>query len=317
MKRNGIIIILLLITVFRTVGQDINEYIIKGDSALGRLDFNQAKAYYQEVIYLQYCDFHTIEQLTSIWIANESMRSDMTDLMKMCYDCLDNNARLRDTANIKLRITYYKQGIGTNKSEIQAERLMQQLETIRNPNRTTNEQYKKEPLRQKEKMQFFAGYSATLVAPAGLTVGGVGRYVGWFLRVRSNLSFQDFTEACDDAGNIRGLNNGFAKPLGIKKNNTFIGTGGIMVKVAPSFYIAAGAGYCSREALYKFERIGEPVAETINEFWAKCDNKTSFTGVALDLDGTFGITNKIYGAVGLSVLNFMYISANAGIGVFF
>ena len=317
MKRNCFTF-LLLFSTFCVAGQDVREYIRKGDEAMKNLDYISAKIFYEEVVFVR-CDLHTIKQLTTIWFADESIRADMNIVMKMCYTCLDNNAtRLSDTASVNLLITYYKEGIGTNKNEAMAERWKLWMEEKRNPYLSVSGQNGRKPQTPKDKMQFFTGYSASLAAPVGLTVGGVGRTIGWYVRVRSNLSFQDYSAACDNVGNIiEGLDNGFAKRLDNEKVNTFMGTGGIMVKVAPSFYISAGAGYCSRTLLLKFEKIGDPVADPEGAFWAKCNSDTSFKGVALDLDGTFGIWNKLYGSIGFSVLNFKYLYANAGIGVFF
>jgi hypothetical protein len=135
--------------------------------------------------------------------------------------------------------------------------------------------------------------------------------------LRSNLSFQDYTEVCDAEGRVDGLNNAFPNPLNIKKVNTHIGTGGLVVKVDPSFYISAGAGYCSREVLYKFNKISAFDVKHEGTFWAKYNGESSFEGVVFDLDGTFKIGSTFYGSLGCSLLNFKYLSANAGIGVFF
>ena len=318
MKRINIIF-LLCFTVFVAVGQDVNDNIIKGDEAMKNLDYISAKIYYEDVVFT-YCDMYAIKQLTAIWLADETIRTSMINVMKVCFNCLENNAgKLRDTTSIQMLITYYTQGIGIKKNETMAESWRQRLDDIQNPYIATNGQYGIRPSRKKEKTQFFAGYSASFYAPVGLTVGGIGRSVGWYLRFRSNLSFQDYTAVCDKAGIIlEGLDNGFHETTKDKKANTYIGTGGIMVKAAPSFFISAGAGYCSRDVLYKFKKIGATETEAEGEFWAKCDDKTtSISGVALDLDGSFGISKKCYGSIGFSVLNFKYLSANAGIGIFF
>ena len=316
MKRNNILF-LLFFTVFVAVGQNQSEYINNGDEAMRNLDFNAAKIWYEEVVYAV-CDLHTITQLTKIWVMNDSMRTNMGEVMLKCLSCLDDNAtNYRDTASMELLIKYYSEGIGTNQNEKTAEMWKQRLEEIRNPYIVRNGQYEPKPPRDKVKMQFFAGYAANLIAPAGLTVGGVGGSVGWYLRVRSNLSFQDYTMTCDNEGNITDkTGNAFYKPLNIRKVNTLIGTGGIVIKADPSFYIAIGAGYCSHDVIYQFERIGADVAVSQGTFWAKVDEKY-FNGVALDLDGTFRIGKTFYGTAGISVLNFKYVYANAGLGLFF
>jgi len=311
----------MLFTAFVAVGQDVRnalDIINKGDEAMKNLDYNSALFFYEEVVF-SHCNVDVIRKLTNIWFVDESSRTDMANVMKRCFTCLDNNAtKLSDTASINLLIIYYMQGIGTNKNEAMAESWKQRLEEIQNPHIYSTGNNVRKPQFPKEKMKFFAGYSASLIAPAGFTVGGVGRTVGWYVRLRSNLSFQGYTEEYDNAGKtIVGFNDGFAQQTEIRKTNTLIGTGGIMIKAAPSLYLSAGVGYSSRELLFQFKKIGAIEADPKGDFWAKCNSETSFKGVALDLDGTVGIGKRFYGSVGLSVLDFRYLYANAGVGVFF
>jgi hypothetical protein len=220
---------------------------------------------------------------------------------------------------MNILIQYYTLGIGTTKSEVMAENWKRKLEEIRNPSLDPPRQNDARPPLEKVPMQFFAGYSANLIAPVGVTVGGIGRSVGWYLRLRSNLSFQDYLVVCDEEGIIppeSGIE--IYKRSNVRKTNTFIGTGGIMIKVDPSFYISVGAGYCSHEVLYRYERIDDVEPVSLGEFWAKVD-KSSFSGIALDLDGTFKIAKSFYGSIGCSVLNISApkVYLNAGFGLFF
>ena len=317
MKKNSIILILLLAACYVTAQRQTEkyEYNVNGDEAMKELDFSLAQAYYQRGV-SSICDLYSIERLTVIWQIDSSMHALLNPVMEQCFICLDNNANKRDTASMKLLITYYSEGIGTECDKEMAASLEQRLEEIRNPYRRPTVQTPPRPPR--EKMQFFAGYSATFEAPFGLTVGGVGRTLGWYVRLRSNLSFQDYTEECDGLGNIiGGLDHALPSPLNIKNASTFLGTAGIVIKADPSFYVSIGAGYCSREVVYKFTEIGAVDAEPKGEFWAKYNGDSSFRGVALDVDGIFRIGDTFYGSLGCSMLNFKYISANAGIGIFF
>ena len=318
MKRNSIIF-LLLFTVFVTSAQNqIDDYIKKGDEAMKNLDYLSALMSYGEVIYLK-CNAYSIDRLKTIWIVQDSLHASMDYLMKKCLSCLEENAKIRDTISMKLLIDFYTEGIGASKNYEMAEYWKERLEDIRKQNRVLIVPDDVKPHREKVKMHFFVGYSPNLLAPVGLMVGGVGGSVGWYLRFRTNLSFQDYTEECDDEGNINGgLNGGRSLPerLSGKKTNSLIGTGGIVVTVNPAFYLSAGVGYCSREELYRFQSIGIVDSNPEGEFWAKKTSK-SFNGVALDLDGTFRIGKSFYGAVGVSLLNFEYVYPNAGIGLFF
>ena len=321
MKKNRIILLLLFSACIASaqVQTGNSEFSIKGDEAMNNLDYILAKSYY-EVEVISNCDLHSVDQLARIWVIDSSLRANMNVVMEKCFSCLEEKAANNsDTASIKMLISFYAEGIGADQNQAKADYWEQQLETIRNPFPNNGLQNGTIPAPEKEKMQFFAGYSATFHAPFGLTVGGVGKTVGWYLRFRSNLSFQDYTEVYDGIGNITGAfnNTAMSKPLNIKSANTIIGTGGIVIKATPSFFISVGAGYCSREVLYKFEKINISDANPQGTFWAKYEGETSFKGVALDLDGAFKIGRTCYGSLGCSMLNFKYISANAGIGVFF
>lgn len=319
MKKINIILVLLLAPLI-VAAQRQTGYNQKGDEAMRNLDYSSAKIWYEEGV-VSNCDIYSIIQLTAIWRDDSAMHSSMRSVMSKCMKCLDERAdRDRDTTSMKMLIMYYTEGIGTYKNETKAEMWTSKLETVRDPNPAYTRKSAKKTTRHKEKMQFFAGYSGSYYSPFGLTFGGVGQTVGWYLRYRTNMSFQDYTETCDKDGNIvGGLEGAFPRPLSDKpdKINAWAATGGVMFKVAPSFYLSVGAGYCQREAIYRIEKIGRPEAVSLESFWAKCNDKTSFDGVALDLDGTFRFGKRFYGSIGCSMLKFKYASANVGIGVFF
>ena len=316
---------MLLFTASVVVAQK-PDYITKGDEAMDKLDYSSAKIWYEEGVSL--CNQHCIEQLTSIWLLDNTLRSTMGRVMARCFSCMEDNAtNYRDTTSMNLLILYYTDGIGTSEDPSRAEYWKKRVEEIRNPIQVSGERYRTNPPREKVKMNFFAGYSSTWEAPFGLTVGGVGRSVGWYLRFRSTLSFQEYSYECNKTFEISEMRDKFYTNSADKKNrkvNTLTGTGGIVIKVAPSFYISAGAGYCNSEILYKFDEVND-TADLVGKFWAKYDGKAS--GIVLDLDGTFKF-GKFYGSLGCSMLNHPFlkdipakagisISANAGIGVFF
>jgi hypothetical protein len=317
MKRTMMMVVLLFATLVVTA-QSWTEYNRLGDEAMERLDYSIAKIYYEEGI--PNCDPYSIDKLTSIWLADESMRTTMRNVMSRCLECLTNRANeFRDTASMKKLILYYTEGIGVYKNETRVAYWEEQLDLLRNvstTNMTTNK-----PPREKVKMKFFAGYSASYYAPYGLTVGGVGRTVGWYLRFRTNMSFQNYAaiyEQKDEVERLIGSDDIYPEPTLDYRDNLWMGTGGIIIKAIPSFYISAGVGYLNWERLYEVNKISVIDAENQGTIWAKVDDKKeSYSGWALDLDATFRMGKVLYGSLGCSVLNFEFASANAGIGVFF
>lgn len=311
------IMFVLLLTTFYVVAQRQTKYNQKGDEAMKRLDYSDAKIWYEEGV--SNCDPYSINQLTSIWLADESMHISMRNVMSRCLDCLTNRATdFKDSTSMHKLILYYTEGIGTYKNEAKVDFWKSQIELLQNVS-VGNGGDIKPP---KVKMKFFAGYSASYYAPYGLTVGGVGRTIGWYLRFRTNLSFQDFSETVNNDGTIEGGLPGGSLPKWTKQDpdkiNTLMATGGLMVKIAPSLLVSVGAGYCKREAIYRVEKISLDEGRSEGFIWAKFNGKkSSFDGVALDLDGTFRMGKMLYGSLGCSLLNFESVSANAGIGVFF
>ncbi len=320
MKKASIMFVLLLM-VFTVTAQRQTEDNRKGDEAMKNLDYSSAKIWYEGGV-VSNCDPYSISQLTKLWLATEeSMRLTMRGVMGKCLSCLDERAtQYKDTTSIKMLILYYTEGIGTYENKTKAEIWTSQLDAIRNPYPTQDKNRIKPP-REKVKMQFFAGYSATYYAPVGLTFGGVGRTLGWYLRFRTNMSFQDYSVTCDNEGIV--VDNGFGTDLSNPlspdpdKVNMWAATGGFVIKASPSFYVSVGAGYCNREVLRKIERISLENGASKGVFWAKCNDKGTFNGVALDLDGTLRFGKMFYGSLGCSVFDFSNVSANAGIGVFF
>ena len=324
MKRIFVTFVLLL-TVFKVAAQN-EEYNLKGDEARKNLDYSSAKIWYEDGVVLN-CNIYSITQLTEIWTeTDQSVRNTMRSVMARSLKCLDDRATFdtRDTTSIKMLILYYENGIGTDVNETKAEMWQSILDNARYPDQNINGQKDVNVTREKAKMEFFLGYAATFEAPYGITFGGVGRTVGWYLRFRTNLSSQNFSKTFDGEGdNINiagGINGGLLNCLPNEKVNTLIATGGFMFKVAPSFYLSVGGGYCKREYLREFQIVSDVDidAEPKETFWAKSNSDSSFDGkVALDLDGTLKIGKTFYGSLGCSVLSFKYVSANAGIGVFF
>jgi len=328
MRKISVMFALLLVVVVATA-QSRAEYNRKGDEAMKSLDYHSAKMWYEDGV-VNYCDPHSISQLTTIWSADSTMHNVLRGVMNKCLTCLDNRASLDDTTSIIMLIRYYSEGIGVYKNETKAELWKSRLEKIKNPYQAEYGQRGSKTPREKEKMDFFAGYAATLEAPFGLTFGGVGRTVGWYLRFRTNMSFQNYDNEFGMEGSepfiVGGLSDALPHFTGKNeykvdtKVNAYVGTVGLVFKIVPSFYLSVGGGYCKREFLAKYNKVGKTVADydPSGPFWAVSnDKKSTYSGAAIDLDGTFKIGESFYGSIGCTTFNFKNLSVNAGIGVFF
>lgn len=89
------------------LAQQRTEYNRKGDEAMKRLDYSDAKMWYEEGV--SQCDAYSIDQLTTIWLSNERMRPSMRSLMNKCLNCLTVKATEDDPDAIsKLIILEFK-----------------------------------------------------------------------------------------------------------------------------------------------------------------------------------------------------------------
>jgi len=317
MKKTVLMFLLVLIGL-SVSAQEQPLYNRNGDASMDALEYEDAKIYYEEGV-MDYCDLYSIQRLTHIWRVVETMRWSLFPIMKRSLACLENKATQdSDTTCMRLLIEYYEKGIGTSVRKVKADSWKAELAKFQNVNQKNGRRNNTgQTTGSSEKMRFFAGYSGSYYVPYGLTVGGVAK-IGWYVRFRTNFSSQNFTHRCDNQGNIiNGLDNGIPDFLDNKKANVWAATGGMVFRVARPFYLSIGGGYVRRETLYQFEMIDLTVTEPKGTFWAKCEDETSFKGVALDLDGTFRIGKTFYLSMGCSMLNFKYVSANAGLGVFF
>ena len=114
------ILFVLLYTTTYVAAQRQTEYNRQGDEAMKRLDYSAAKVWYEEGI--SNCDPYSINQLTSIWLADESMRMSMRSVMSRCLDCLPNRAtEFKDSTTMNKTILYYTAGIGPYKNQAKVE----------------------------------------------------------------------------------------------------------------------------------------------------------------------------------------------------
>jgi len=203
MKRLWILTLFVVLPMC-LLAQQKTEYNRKGDEAMKRLDYSDARMWYEEGVVQ--CDPYSIGQLTSIWLANQRMRPSMHSLMNKCRACLELMANNKDTTAISQLIVYYTEGIGASKNETLAKSWQDRLETLRKPVEpvfypSANQM---KPDKPKEPMKFFVGYAYSIEAPYGLTVGGLKSRLGWFARFKTNLGFKDHDSECRGDGQIVG-----------------------------------------------------------------------------------------------------------------
>ena len=302
-----------------TYAQKQTEYNRKGDEAMARQDYQDAKIWYEEGV--SYCDAYSINQLTKIWLDNQTMRPSMRSLMNKCLNCLNVRGTERDTTAMSQLIVYYKQGIGAPASEELAAYWSDKLERARrfvDLEMDGNQLEDKDAF--KEKMHFFVGYQYSIEAPYGILFGGVKRGLGWYMRFSTNMAFDNHTAECNDQNGGQLLNgNATADEIyyftNQKKKNCYSLTGGMVVKCAIWLYTSIGLGYGDRKVLYEYRIVDPKTAEDANSAWAK-HLDASYAGVAADLGLMFKL-GPAYVNAGCSTINFKYVDVSAGVGLFF
>jgi hypothetical protein len=296
------------------------EYNRKGDEAFKIKDYRTALLWYEEGV--SNCDRYSIDQLTSIYMAEPAMQISMRVVMGRCFTCLNNQAMSnRDTLAIKKLIDYYSVGIGVQKNEAAANNLKEQLDQLRTPVTVVIP-----PPIPKDRMQFWVGYHASMIAPVGVQVGGMGKSIGWYVRFHSNLIFQDTQyngEVIRQSGEqnvlrIRQLDaeNTMYRVTGNVKESCLMGSVGIMYKALPAIHVSAGVGYWDRKYTREFIHVNDKGSDIPPSGWVK-DDKSSINGITIDLDGTYIFSGKFYGTIGGSLLSFKYIYPTIGVGVIF
>ncbi|MDR0844502.1 MAG: hypothetical protein LBN71_04715 [Tannerella sp.] len=311
-----ILLFCLLFVPLSVAAQQETDYNQKGDEAMKRKDYREARMWYEEGA--ASCNTYSINQLTYIWVNDESMRVSMRTVMRKCQTCLSDLAvEQKDTTAMKRLVSYYEKGV-VEKNEAAANYWRTQLDEIRNPYVATMQSQSS-----KERMKFFVGYEGSIdIAPFGLQVGGLGDKIGWYARFRTNMSVRSATEGveCKDSngGTIPAFDSNktyYRFTDGAGKANTLIGTAGMMFKTVPNLYLSVGGGYWMRNILYEYETYDGNTLNVLSTGWAK-NVDASRNGVAIDLDLT-GVAGIFYGTIGCSVLNFEYVYPSVGIGFVF
>lgn len=314
------ILILYLACPLGLLAQQAAAYNKKGDEAMKRRDYSDAKMWYEEGV--SQCDPYSIRHLTAIWLEKERMRPSMRSLMNKCLNCLNVRATENDTAAVVQLITYYSEGIGTPKNEELATYWQQRLQTLRRSAATFPGEPADGSHSAPRRMEFFTGYAYSVEAPYGITVGGMARRLGWYVRFKTNMSFQNHDYACTNDGVLTDFptsHESYTSDLSKKnKINSFQATAGILVKCNTWLYASMGLGYGRRELLHPFVTHSQDNyydENTQRKLWAK-NMDSSYTGIAAEAD-LIGRWHAFFLSAGCNTVNFKYIDLNVGVGMFF
>lgn len=302
------------------MAQQRAEYNRKGDEAMERLDYSDARMWYEEGVAV--CDSYSINQLTEIWLSNDQMRPSMRSLMNKCLNCLTVKATEDDPEAISQLIIYYTEGIGTPKSEELASYWEQYQESQEKQVELNVFQPADEvTVFTDRRMRFFAGYAYSIESPYGITIGGIAKRFGWYVRFKTNMSFDSYEEECNDEGDIinftRSSDESYEPSASeSSKTNSLAGTAGLIVKCCPWLYASVGLGYGERTLLHPFTTHSYADYSSTRELWCK-NVDSSYSGVTVELDFMVKLTSSIYVSAGCNTIKFEYVDLNAGLGVFF
>lgn len=307
MKKGWILLVFALIVSVAS-GQQQTEYNIKGDAAMERADYTDAKMWYEEGV--AYCDLYSIDKITDIWRSNPEMRVSMRSLVNKCFNCLTTKSAENDTTAIRTLIHYHKEGIGVPNNKTLASYWTQRLAQLSRYSDISN-LYEQPALKKERQMDFFIGYNYSIEAPFGLTFGAVGKRMGWYMRLKSNFSFAKSDKENNDftlTPNISDLYK-FDKD----KVNSHAGSAGFIYKWTDAFHTSVGVGYGVRDLLWHYSVYSEGTIQS--EGWSK-NKDSSNEGVLAEVDliWSFG---KMFVSAGCYTVNFKYVDLNAGIGVYF
>jgi len=305
MKKIWTLLLFVLIASIAS-GQQQTEYNRKGDAAMMRSDYRDAKMWYEEGV--SYCNTYSIEKLTEIWHKSEEMHPSMRSLMSKCLDCLTAKGAENDTTAIKMLVVYYKEGIGTLQSNNLASYWEQRIQTLSGRN-TAEQSYPT------NHSHFFIGYNYSTVAPVGLTIGRMGQHLGWYVRLKSNFSFESSTAECNNQEVINFPDANSYYKFDKKKVNSHSGTAGVLIKCTPSIYTSVGLGYSTRDLLWHYTSYSHSNDNRNNSEWCK-NTEASYNGLVMEADVMFKFGSMFVSAGG-GTTSFKYVDLNAGIGVFF
>lgn len=308
MMKKGWILLFFALLGYTVSAQQQTSYNKKGDEAMQRADYSDAKMWYEEGVIN--CDLYSIEKITKIWREQPDIRPSLRSLINKCFNCLTEKSAENDTTAIKNLIYYHQEGIGVPENKTLAAYWIQRLGYLSQESDVFSayERPVAQPVRQNE---FFIGYNYSMETPFGLTFGAVGKKMGWYVRVKSNLSFAGYNGDNNNQGlkpQISGLYL-FDK----KEVNSHSGSAGVILKLSKKLHASVGLGYGLRDVLW--HHISYEEEKKTGEGWTK-NIDDSCNGILAEMDLIWDFGNWFISAGGHTV-NFEYIDLNAGIGVYF
>ncbi|OAV75728.1 hypothetical protein Barb7_00645 [Bacteroidales bacterium Barb7] len=323
MRKTLLLIIYTLLPLCMVAQQDA-EYNKRGEEAMQRKDYSDARMYFSEG--LEHCDMYSVQGLTRIWLLNESIRSSMRSLMAKCQTCLNERAVQNDTTAMSRLIVYYSEGIAGPKTEGLIAYWTDKLEASRHlaaVQKETAEQSAEVSAAVKSpqiNLSFLAGLAGSPETPYGLTLGVLWQdKAGGYVRGKTSLSSVEYTHEIGlQADDIKkSLPDGQAlQTTGNppKKVNGFTASAGFVYKPLPWLYVSLGAGYGERTLMYQFAFIDKKTSEQ-TPVWCKIA-EASYTGAVIEADGMVKY-KRLFLSVGCHTINVKYVDLNAGIGVIF
>lgn len=307
MKKGWILLFFALIG-YTVSAQQQTTYNKKGDEALQREDYSDAKMWYEEGVIN--CNLYSIEKITNMWIEQPDMRVSLRLLANKCFNCLTEKSAENDTVAIRNLIHYHQQGIGVPKNKTLAAYWIQRLGYL---TKDTNlyDLYERPAATKQRQYDFFIGYNYSIETPFGLTVGAIGKKMGWYVRVKSNFSFANY----DGENNNEGLTPQITDQylFDKKKISSHAGSAGVILKLSDKIHASVGAGYGLRDVLWHHVIYNEGVAA--GNGWTK-NSQDSHSGLLAEADLIWSFGNW-YLSAGCYTVNFNYADLNAGIGVYF
>ena len=327
MNRPFVLLLFLLISISCVFSQSNTDYNSRGEQALLRGDYNEARTWFSEG--LPSCNLNSIGQLTRIWEEQENMRRSLAMTMRRCFDCIKPLAEQKNPDAMHLLSEYYKYGIGVETDSIQSEVWYKeylasqspQIETeddsIQTPDSTTlfSPKIPKKSILS-DKFYSFASYTYSPTMPFGITIGGFSKYGLYFSYKTSESRNYDF-----ECNNMEVIHTDLitdVKPLYQFDREDWTAemiTGGILFPLQKEkFYLSLGGGYAKRN--YFRSIVSEDIIiEGRNSAW--CYNtEASYQSAVVEVGGLFK-WKKLILTGGVNSTGFKDLDGYIGLGISF